>query len=292
MKVAIYSRGLDIEQSNPLQQLVQLLVQHKIGILIYRPLMNRINLPDDLLKHIAAFESADDFDPEVECLISLGGDDTMLDAATLIRNTNIPILGINFGRLGFLASIGPDDLLSAVDALLNRTFVVDKRSLLHIDANVPLFNNAPFALNEFSIHKRDTSPMIKIHTYLNGEFLNTYWADGLIIATPTGSTGYNMSCNGPILYPDSPSFVITSVAPHNLNVRPIVVADTSVISFEVEGRTDQFICALDARKEIVDINTQIAIRKEKFYVNLIRLNENSFLSTLHNKLTWGLDKRN
>jgi NAD+ kinase len=133
--------------------------------------MNRINLPDDLLKYIAAFESADDFDPEVECLISLGGDGTMLDAVTLIRNTNIPILGINFGRLGFLASIGPDDLLSAVDALLNRTFVVDKRSLLHIDANVPLFNNAHFVLNEFSIHKRDTSPMIIIHTYLNGESL-------------------------------------------------------------------------------------------------------------------------
>ena len=165
----------------------------------------------------------------------------MLDAVTLVKDSNIPILGINFGRLGFLASISPDDLASAVDAIVNRTFVVDKRSLMHLDANLPLFGNTPFALNEFAIHKRDTSPMIKIHTYLNGEFLNSYWADGLIVSTPTGSTGYNMSCNGPILFPESSSFVITPVAPHNLNVRSIVVADNNVISFEIEGRTEQFI---------------------------------------------------
>ena len=201
-------------------------------------------------------------------------------------------MGINFGRLGFLASISRDELSIAVDALVNRTFIVDKRSLIHVDANQPLFGNAPFALNEFAIHKRDTSPMIKVHTYLNGEFLNTYWADGLIVSTPTGSTGYNMSCNGPILFPESSSFVITPVAPHNLNVRSIVVADDSIISFEVEGRSDQFICVLDSRREIVDINIQLAVKKEKFSVNLIRLNENSFLSTLRTKLTWGLDKRN
>ena len=176
--------------------------------------------------------------------------------------------------------------------MVNRTFVVDKRSLIHVDSNLPLFESAPFALNEFAIHKRDTAPMIKIHTYLNGEFLNTYWADGLIVATPTGSTGYNMSCNGPIIFPESSSFVITPVAPHNLNVRSIVVSDNNVISFEIEGRSDQFICALDARREIVDKNIQLAVRKESFYASLIRLNENSFLSTLRTKLTWGLDKRN
>jgi NAD+ kinase len=170
--------------------------------------------------------------------------------------------------------------------------VIDKRSLLHLDSNLPIFEGTPFALNEFAIHKRDTSPMIKIHTYLNGELLNSYWADGLIIATPTGSTGYNMSCNGPILFPDSSSFVITPVAPHNLNVRSVVVPDSSVISFEIEGRTEELICALDARKEIVPIGIQIAVKKEVFCVHFIRLNENSFLSTLRTKLTWGLDKRN
>jgi NAD+ kinase len=161
-----------------------------------------------------------------------------------------------------------------------------------LDANLPLFNNSPFALNEFSIHKRDMSPMIKIHTYLNGEFLNSYWADGLIVATPTGSTGYSMSCNGPILFPDSASFLITPVAPHNLNVRPIVVPDTSIISFEIEGRTDELICAMDARKEIVSKNINLAVKKEEFKAHFIRLNENSYLTTLRNKLTWGLDKRN
>ncbi len=292
MKVAIYSRGLDLEQGNPLQVLLEALSQHQIGILIYRPLLGQYSLPASMLEKLTPFQVSDDLGTDVECLISLGGDGTMLDAVTLVGDSNIPILGINFGRLGFLASISPSDLEIAVDALVNRTFVVDKRSLIHVDANRPLFDNAPFALNEFAIHKRDTSPMIKIHTYLNGEFLNSYWADGLIVSTPTGSTGYNMSCNGPILFPESSSFVITPVAPHNLNVRSIIVPDNNVISFEVEGRADQFICALDARKEIVDKNIELAVKKEKFSINLVRLNENSFLSTLRTKLTWGLDKRN
>jgi NAD+ kinase len=209
-----------------------------------------------------------------------------------VRNKNIPILGINYGRLGFLASIGKDDLSLAVDALINTRFVIDKRSLIHLDANVKLFGDSPFGLNEFSVHKRDISPMIKINTYLDGEFLNTYWCDGLIVATPTGSTGYNMSCNGPIVFPEASSFVITPVAPHNLNVRPIVVPDSYIISFEIESRSEQFICAMDARRELVDKKAQLAIQKEKFMINLVRLNENNFLSTLHNKLTWGLDKRN
>jgi len=292
MRVAIYSRGLDQEQGNPLQVLLEELAQHHIGVLIYAPLLKQFPLPAHLLENLIPFEEPEDLDKDVACLIGFGGDGTILDSVTIVKDSNIPILGINFGRLGFLASISRDELSLAVDALVNRSFIVDKRSLVHVDADHPLFGRAPFALNEFAIHKRDTSPMIKIHTYLNGEFLNTYWADGLIVSTPTGSTGYNMSCNGPILFPESSSFVITPVAPHNLNVRSIVVADTSIISFEVEGRFDQFICVLDSRREIVDINVQLAVKKEKFSVNLVRLNENSFLSTLRTKLTWGLDKRN
>ncbi|HXL58872.1 MAG TPA: hypothetical protein VN958_21565, partial [Chitinophagaceae bacterium] len=192
----------------------------------------------------------------------------------------------------FLAGIGKEELTTAVDALKNGTYVVDKRTLIHLDASIHLFGHSPFALNEFAIHKRDISPMVKIHTYLNGEFLNTYWSDGLIVSTPTGSTGYNMSCNGPIVFPESSSFVITPVAPHNLNVRPIIVPDSNIISFEVEGRSDQIICALDARREIVDKDIQLAIKKERFTVSLVRLNENNFLSTLRAKLMWGLDRRN
>ena len=292
MKIAIYSRGLDLATPNPLALLLEALAPHDVEIHVFHQLLIHADLPAQTTAKLIPFKVSSDLDGTIDCLISLGGDGTMLDAVTLVKDSGIPILGINFGRLGFLASISPDALQSAVAAIVNRTFVVDKRALIHLDSNEGLFGDTPFALNEFAIHKRDISPMIKIHTYLNGEFLNTYWADGLIVSTPTGSTGYNMSCNGPILFPDAASFVITPVAPHNLNVRPIVVPDTNVVSFEIEGRADQFICALDARKEIVHKTVQLAVRREQFCVNLVRLNENSFLSTLRSKLTWGLDKRN
>lgn len=292
MKVAIYSRGVDIDQQQSLIDLIAELDQHGIAIYIFADLIKKFNLTQLVSTPLIAFESSLDLHNNIDCLISLGGDGTVLDAITLVGDTFIPILGINYGRLGFLATISKEELGVMVEALVNRSYVIDKRSLLHIDSSIPVFDSTPFALNEFAIHKRDTSPMIKIHTYLNGEFLNSYWADGLIIATPTGSTGYNMSCNGPILFPESSSFVITPVAPHNLNVRSVVVPDSSVISFEIEGRTDELICALDARKEIVPISIQIAVKKEAFCVHFIRLNENSYLTTLRTKLTWGLDKRN
>ena len=292
MKVAIYSRGLDFEQENPLLVLLEELTRYDTSILIFQQLLEQFTLPKHLYDKMIPFKTSDDLDEQIDCLISLGGDGTLLDTVALVKDKNIPILGINFGRLGFLASISKEELTSAVDSLVNHTYLIDKRTLIHLDSNEKLFGETPFGLNEFAIHKRDISPMVKIHTYLNGEFLNTYWADGLIVSTPTGSTGYNMSCNGPIMFPESASFVITPVAPHNLNVRSIIVPDTNVISFEVEGRGEQIICALDARREIVNKTIQLAVRREKFGVNLIRLNENSFLSTLRTKLTWGLDKRN
>ena len=292
MKVAIYSRGLDFEQENPLVVLLEELTRYDTSILIFQQLLTQFTLPQHLHEKVVPFLTSADLNEQIDCLISLGGDGTLLDAVALVRDKNIPILGINFGRLGFLASISKEELASAVDSLINQTFLIDKRTLIHLDSNEQLFGETPFGLNEFAIHKRDTSPMVKIHTYLNGEFLNTYWADGLIVSTPTGSTGYNMSCNGPIMFPETSSFVITPVAPHNLNVRSIIVPDTNVISFEVEGRGEQIICALDARREIVNKTIQLAVRREKFGVNLVRLNENSFLSTLRTKLTWGLDKRN
>jgi NAD+ kinase len=293
MKVAIYSRGVDIDQQQSLNALLLELNRYDTTIYVYADLINKFNLKSAIGKQaLIPFTSISELNNQVDCLISVGGDGTVLDAVTIVGDTHIPILGINYGRLGFLATISKDELSIMVEALVNRSYVIDKRSLLHLDADLPIFGTAPYALNEFAIHKRDTSPMIKIHTYLNGEFLNSYWADGIIVATPTGSTGYNMSCNGPILFPDSASFVITPVAPHNLNVRSIVVPDSSVISFEVEGRTEELICAMDARKEIVPKSIQLAIKKENFVVHFIRLNENSYLTTLRTKLTWGLDKRN
>jgi NAD+ kinase len=292
MKIAIYSRIMEEDKRSDIQSLFDELARHKISTVVFLPffeeIKNRIHVPEDT----ATFYLSEDLTEEIDFVISLGGDGTLLDTVTLVRDKGIPVMGINFGRLGFLAGIGRDRLTDAVRALSKQTYVIDKRTMIHLEASITLFGHVPFALNEFSIHKRDTAPMIKIHTYVNGEFLNTYWCDGLIVATPTGSTGYSLSCNGPIVFPDSGTFVITPVAPHNLNVRPMVVPDTSIISFEIESRNDQIICALDSRREIVTKNLQLAVKKESFYMNLVRLTENNFLQTLHNKLTWGLDKRN
>jgi NAD+ kinase len=292
MKVAIYSRVIDYDQKGEVQQLFDELGKENIELVIYEPFYETIRSSFRFPDKISIFRDSNDLNSAIDFLISLGGDGTLLDTVTLVRHKNIPVLGINFGRLGFLASIGRTELSTAVQSLVKRTTVIDKRSLIHLDANKPLFGDIPYGLNEFAIHKTDTSPMIKIHTYLNGEFLNTYWADGVIVATPTGSTGYSLSCNGPVVFPESASFVITPVAPHNLNVRPIVVGDDNIISFEVEGRTDHFICALDSRKEIVDKKVQLAVQREAFTLSLVRLNENNFLQTLRNKLSWGLDTRN
>ena len=292
MKVAIYSRIIEYDQQSGVQRLFDELIRQNVQPVIYQPFLEKIKATFLLPSNVSGFLESKDLDETIDFVISLGGDGTLLDTVSLVRDKNIPILGINFGRLGFLASIGKEELTTAVTSLVNRTFVVDQRSLIHLDANKPLFGDVPYGLNEFAIHKTDTSPMIKIHTYLNGEFLNTYWADGLIVATPTGSTGYSLSCGGPVVFPESSSFVITPIAPHNLNVRPIIVPDNNIISFEVEGRAENFICVLDSRKEIVDKQVQLAVRSEAFTLSLIRLNENNFLQTLRGKLSWGLDTRN
>ena len=293
MKIAIYSRGIENDQLKDIHQFFDELISNGIEPVFFQDFFNQfysaIKLDDN---KYSTFNSFEDLDDSIECLISLGGDGTLLDTVTLVRDSGIPVLGINYGRLGFLANIGKEEIHAAIDAIANRKYVIDKRSMVHLEANVPLFGKTPYGLNEFTIHKKDSSPMIKIHTYLNGEFLNTYWADGLIVATPTGSTGYSLSCNGPVVFPDSRSFVITPVAPHNLNIRPIIVPDNNIISFELEGRTDGFVITLDSRREIISKEVQLAIKKETFDIKLIRMNENHFLQTLRGKISWGLDKRN
>jgi NAD+ kinase len=292
MRIAIYSRGIENNQLQDIGLLVNELIKHGAEPVFFQDFFNQFYSAVELGGSYSTFNCSEDMDSSIDCLISLGGDGTLLDTVTLVKETGIPVLGINYGRLGFLANIGKEEISNAIEALVERKYVLDKRTLLHMDSNLPLFGDVPYALNEFTLHKSDTSPMIKIHTYLNGEFLNTYWADGLIVATPTGSTGYSLSCNGPVVFPDSASFVITPVSPHNLNIRPIIVPDNTIVSFEVEGRTDNFLCSLDSRRELVPKEVQIAVRKEEFGINLIRLNENNFLQTLRNKLSWGLDKRN
>lgn len=292
MKVAIYSRVLESTQQEDVQLFFDELEKENIVPVVFEHYLKTIDPFISLPASTQSFSSHTELTEEIDFLISLGGDGTLLDTVTLVKNKRIPVVGINFGRLGFLAGIGRDEMITAVKALARRSYIIDRRTLIHLDSNIPLFNDVPCALNEFAIHKRDTDPMIKIHTYLNGELLNTYWADGLILATPTGSTGYSLSCGGPVVFPDSSSFVLTPIAPHNLNVRSIVIPDSTIVSFEIESRSDHIICSLDSRREIVDKNVLLAVRRENFMMNLVRLNENNFLQTLRNKLSWGLDKRN
>lgn len=292
MKIAIYSRGIENEQNKDMDVFLKELYAHNMEPVFFQDFFNQFYSAVDINGEYSTFSSASDLDDNIDCLISLGGDGTLLDTVTLVQDKGIPVLGINYGRLGFLANIGKEEMRSAIKSLMERTYVIEERTLIHLDADIPVFNNVPYALNEFTLQKKDSSSMIKIHTYLNGEFLNTYWADGLIVATPTGSTGYSLSCNGPIVFPETGSFVITPIAPHNLNIRPIVVPDNNIISFEVEGRTDSFICTLDSRRQVVPKEALLAVKKEAFGINLIKMNENNFLQTLRNKLSWGYDKRN
>jgi len=225
-------------------------------------------------------------------VLSIGGDGTLLDTVTYVGALQIPILGINTGRLGFLAPINPDYIPQAIDALFKGHFTLEDRSLLRVDTDPDVFGALNFGLNEFSILKRDTSSMIAVHTYINGEYLNSYWADGLVVSTPTGSTGYSLSCGGPVMLPQTNNFIIAPVCPHNLNVRPLIVSDQSIISFEIEGRATNYLLALDSRSVPVDASVQIAVRRESFNARLVKLNHVNFLSTLRNKLNWGLDRRN
>lgn len=227
-----------------------------------------------------------------DLVITLGGDGTILKAVTLIKDSGIPILGINLGRLGFLASVEKKIIKKAITQLIKGDYAIIKRSLLALSSNIPLFKSFPFALNDFTLNKRDTSSMITIHTFIDDVLLNSYWADGIIISTPTGSTGYSLSCGGPIIFPDAQTFVITPVAPHNLNVRPIIIADHHKIAIRVEGRTDSFMCTLDSRYETITSDHRIEIKKSDFDVKFIELEGQSFMKTISQKLWWGLDKRN
>jgi NAD+ kinase len=229
---------------------------------------------------------------DARLVVSMGGDGTLLETISHVGSRQIPTIGINVGRLGFLATVSPDRISDMISALDTGQFRIDERTLVQVESNTDLFDGLNFGLNDFTITKTDTSSMITVHTYLNEEFLNSYWADGLIISTPTGSTGYSLSCGGPVLVPHSQNFIVTPISPHNLNVRPLVVEDTAVIRLEVKSRSNNFLISLDARSRVVDEQTQLTIRKADFRARLIKMLDDSFLNTLRSKLSWGLDMRN
>ncbi len=248
----------------------------------------KVNIGDS--PSIRSHEELQSFHPDL--IITLGGDGTILRAVTLVKDAGYPILGINLGRLGFLASIEKSTIKETLHNIDQGNFYVEERTLLGLECNLPIFGETRFALNDFTITKRDNSSMIIIKAFMNGELLNSYWADGIIMSTPTGSTGYSLSCGGPILFPDASGFVITPIAPHNLNVRPIVIPDSTEITFQVEGRTENFMCTLDSRFETITSDHIIKIRKNGFNVKLAHQAGTSFMKTIRQKLLWGLDMRN
>jgi NAD+ kinase len=231
---------------------------------------------------------------DADIALSLGGDGTFLETLSLVAHREIPILGINFGRLGFLTDIQPQNIKAALAKILTKDYTVDERIMVHSESLKPIFDSGMnFALNEIAISKTDTSSMIIIHAYVDGEFLNSYWADGLMVATPTGSTGYNLSCGGPLVMPQSENFIITPICPHNLYVRPIIVSSESQIKLKVESRSNNFLVSMDSRAKIVGDETgEIIITLEKFKAKLVKLDGFDFLNILREKLSWGKDVRN
>jgi NAD+ kinase len=292
MKIAVYGRQFNDPSVFPyIRQVFDSLVQHKVDIYIHPQLNDYLQGNIDTSAYTILDCSAP-IKNHADVFLTLGGDGTMLDMVTVIRDSGIPVIGINFGRLGFLASINKSDIAAAIHAVINKEFTLDSRELLVIESEQKIFGDNNFALNDVTIHKRDDSAMITTHVSLDGEFLNSYWGDGIIISTPTGSTAYSLSCNGPIIFPQSNSIALTPVAPHNLNVRPVVLPDTSTLTIDIDYRGTNYIVSCDSRTVIIDKPMQFKVYKAGFKLNLIRLNNESYLSTLRKKLLWGLDARN
>lgn len=293
VKVAgIFGRTVSEGRKDSIRRLYQGLISRKAQLCIYEPFykITRSLLPENAVVH--TFTGHHDIDSGMACMLTIGGDGTLLEAVTHVRDSKIPLLGINTGRLGFLSGFSNEEIDLAAAMAINGSYSLDSRSLIRITSRGRYFGETPFALNEVTFHKRDTSSMITLHVKINDRHLNTYWADGLIISTPTGSTGYSLSCGGPIMMPDSNNLIITPIAPHNLNVRPLVIADSSRLSIEAEVRGKHFMVALDSRSAIVPAGEKIGIRKAGFTIRLARKPEQEFLHTLREKLMWGTDKRN
>jgi len=292
LRIAIFGKGFSEEHLPYLKQLIDLINLQHGEILIHHSLQKVMHGKIDTSSDIQFFSSHADLLGRADYLFSLGGDGTLLDTITLVRDSGILIIGINLGRMGFLASIPKENIIHVMDSLMSGHYNIDKRTLLRLDYPGNNFGELNFALNELSIHKQNNSSMITIHVWVNDLFLNAYWADGLLISTPTGSTGYSLSCNGPIIGPDLQSFVISPIASHNLTVRPIVIPDTSVIRIRVEGRDKQYFVGLDSRSTLFDSSDELIVRKESFNISLLQESDDNFFSTIRKKLLWGRDIRN
>ncbi|TDE54746.1 NAD kinase [Flavobacterium sp. GT3P67] len=294
MKVAIYGQYYQNSTEPIINDIFVFFNKNNVEMIIESHFLLMLNDRKIVEKKYKTFTSHTELDASFDMLISIGGDGTILRAATLVRDSGIPILGINAGRLGFLASVQKENIASFMQFVIDKKYTISKRALLSLTCSPPneSIEEINFAMNEITVSRKDTTSMITIDTYLNDEFLNSYWADGLIISTPTGSTGYSLSCGGPILTPDVKSLVITPIAPHNLTARPLVVPDETEIRLKVSGREEYYLVSLDSRVTSIKNESILTLKKTPFQINMVEIPEETFLKTLRSKLLWGEDKRN
>lgn len=292
MRVAIYGRKVNKQTSEYFIKLLHILEEFGWKPVIEEELNNQLIQKAGISENYEIFRDHKDFHSGLDLVISMGGDGTFLKTVSYIRNSGVPIMGINTGRLGFLANISKDAMYETLAQVKNKEYEFQLRSLLRVHTEEDLFGADNFALNELTLHKKDTSSMITVHASLDNKYLNTYWADGLIVATPTGSTAYSLSCGGPIITPGCQVHILNPIAPHNLNVRPMVVPDHLPISLEVEGRDRTYLLSLDGNSKSIRQGEQVVIRKAEFMINVIKFEDNNFLDTIRNKMLWGIDTRN
>lgn len=294
MKVAIFGQYYQNDTKPIIKDIFVFFNRNNVELVIEEKFLEILYTEKIIEKKYATFSTHEDLNSSFDILISIGGDGTILRAATFVRDSGIPILGVNAGRLGFLAKVQKENIGTFLQIVIEKKYTISERTLLSLETtpNNSINGNINFAMNEVTVSRKDTTSMITIETYLNDEYLNSYWADGLIISTPTGSTGYSLSCGGPVLTPDVKSLVITPIAPHNLNARPLVIPDDNEIKLIVSGREENYLVSLDSRISSIGNNSELTIRKTPFKINMVEIPEETFLKTLRNKLLWGEDKRN
>jgi NAD+ kinase len=292
MNVAIYGRKVNKQSIVYFNEVLEALHTFGWNPVLEKELKDQLVTKGGISEKIDEFASHADFKSGIDLTISLGGDGTFIKTVGFIRDSGVPIIGINTGRLGFLANISKDQIKIALDQFREKKFEYQKRSLLRIHTEENLFGEDNFALNEVTIQKRDTASMITVHASLDNKYLNSYWADGLIVSTPTGSTAYNLSCGGPIITPGCQVHILTPIAPHNLNVRPVVVPDHMPIKLSIEGRERRYLISLDGNSKNIRQGEEVLITKAEFMINVVKFEDNNFLDTIRNKMLWGIDKRN
>ena len=294
MKIAIFGQYYQNNTHSIVEKVVAFLEQNSIEICFYNVFYDKLIENNVHLSAYNTFKSHECLRENFDFLICIGGDGTILRAATFVRDSNLPIIGINAGRLGFLATIQEENIEKLLQRVLVNDFSISKRTLVSLHThpeNIDL-EDINFALNEITVSRKDTTSMITIETYINNEYLNSYWADGLIISTPTGSTGYSLSCGGPVIIPTSNCFVITPIAPHNLTARPLIIPDNSELTLKIKGREEQYLVSLDSRITSVSNETTLTVKKSNFFISIVEFPEEGFLRTIRKKLLWGEDKRN